>query len=71
VNAKGLSECNVYVNSTQSILALNRTFEVKFIRRQANVIAHSLARAAIYYASHQVYAYVPPFIHSLFIKNKS
>lgn len=49
-STEGLSEFNVHVNSTRSILALNCTFEVNFIGRQANMIAHSLARAAISYA---------------------
>jgi len=64
-NTEGLSEFNVCVNSIRSILALNCTFEVKFTRRHANMIAHSIARAraAISYASHQVYGYVPPCIH--------
>lgn len=43
---EGQSEFNFIVNSIRCLLNLHCNFEVKFIRREANMVAHSLTRAA-------------------------
>lgn len=63
---EGLSEFNMIVSRISPCLELQCNFEVKFIRRQANLAAHGLARVASSYSSHQVHDYVPPCISSLF-----
>jgi hypothetical protein len=40
------------VASIREILFVFSDFEVKFVRRQANMVAHSLARAVVSWASH-------------------
>jgi hypothetical protein len=64
--AGGVSEFNVIVNNIRCILVSNCNFEIKFIQRQMNMVAHTLDRAVISYTSRrQVYDYVPPCIYSL------
>jgi len=62
--AEGLSGFNMIINHIRRCLELQCNFEVKFIWRQANLVAHSLARVANSYASHQVHDYVTPCISS-------
>ncbi|XP_058768333.1 uncharacterized protein LOC131642063 [Vicia villosa] len=47
------------------LVSLSRNFHVKFIRRQANEVAHVLARAATCFDSFQVFTDVPICIHFL------
>jgi hypothetical protein len=67
--------CNI-----RNVLALNPNFVVKFIKRQTNMVAHKLARAAIVWASRYVVDVLPLCITSLvnnemikflFVKNKN
>ncbi|GAU22732.1 hypothetical protein TSUD_138570 [Trifolium subterraneum] len=64
-NKVGISEFCSLVSSIRNSLSSLSNFEVKFVRRQANMVAHSLARAAISWASHQSFDFVPPCIESL------
>jgi ribonuclease HI len=43
----GSFEFSVIVCQLKNILLLNQNFRVRFLKRQANIVAHSLARAAI------------------------
>jgi ribonuclease HI len=43
----GNSEFSLLVTNIINFLACNQNFMVKFVRRQANMVAHTLARAAI------------------------
>jgi len=56
---EGVFDFSVIVANIRRILALHCKFEVKFIRRQANMAAHSLARMAMSYASRQAFDYAP------------
>jgi len=47
--SSGISEFNAIVSSIKSMLALFFNFEVKFVRRQANMTAHTIARATCSY----------------------
>lgn len=42
------------------MLLSHNNFEVKFIRRQANMVAHTLVKMVIAHASRYVYDYVSP-----------
>jgi ribonuclease HI len=44
---QGASKFSSIISSIKSLLLLVPNFEVKFFRRQANMVAHFLARAAI------------------------
>jgi ribonuclease HI len=61
----GISEFSSIICNIRNILALNPNFVVKFIKRQANMVAHKLARAAIGWASRYVVDVLPLFISSL------
>ncbi|GAU38425.1 hypothetical protein TSUD_396050 [Trifolium subterraneum] len=43
----GVSEFSSIICNIQNILSLNSNFNMKFVKRQANMVAHKLARAAI------------------------
>jgi ribonuclease HI len=63
---------NLYVNelgsllsTCRTLLASNASYTLAFIRRQANRVAHSLARASILHASPSIFYHPPYCIHSL------
>jgi len=58
----GDSEFYVIVSSIIYQLSLHSNFEVKFVRRQANMVAHSLARAACSWVSHRMFDSYPSCI---------
>jgi ribonuclease HI len=64
-NLDGISEHYSIVTCIRQLLSSFPNFKVKFLRRQANMVAHTLARAAISWASHRFIMYVPPCIASL------
>jgi ribonuclease HI len=55
----GVSEFSSIICNIRHVLALNPNFVVKFIKRQANMVAHKLARAAIVWASRYVLMFYP------------
>jgi ribonuclease HI len=76
----GISEFSSIICNIRNVLALNPNFVVKFIKRQTNMVAHKLARAAIVWASRYVVDVLPLCITSLvnyemikflFVKNKN
>lgn len=56
----GASEFYVIVSNIISMLASHSDFDIKFARRQANMVAHTLARAAYSWSSHHVFEICPP-----------
>jgi len=52
---KGDSEFYTIVFSIIYQLSLHFNFEVKFVRKQANMVAHNLARAACSWVSHCIF----------------
>ena len=62
---RGRSEFHALVYLINSILVLHSNFEVKFVRRQANMVAHTLARAAYSWASHRIFEICTPCIDSI------
>ncbi|GAU50545.1 hypothetical protein TSUD_409890 [Trifolium subterraneum] len=61
----GVSDFSVIVTKIRCILSLNSDFVVKSIKRQANMVAHTLARAAISWSSRCLFELAPPCIESL------
>jgi ribonuclease HI len=55
----GTSEFSVIICNIKHILMSNPNFVVKFIKRQANMVAHTLARAAISWSSRYSFETVP------------
>jgi ribonuclease HI len=55
----GSSEFSVIISNINNILSCNPNFMVKFIRRQANMVAHTLARAAISWSSRCTFETLP------------
>ena len=68
---KGDSEFYAIVSSIIYQLSLHSNFEVKFVRRQANMAAHSLARAACSWASHRIFYSYPSCIEHWLINDNS
>jgi ribonuclease HI len=53
------SEFSSLICHIQNVLLCNPNFMVKFIKRQANMVAHTLARAAIAWASRCIFETLP------------
>jgi len=67
----GDSEFYVIVSSIIYQFFLHSNFEVKFVRRQANMVAHSLATAACSWASHRIFDSYPSCIEHWLINDNS
>ncbi|XP_058785019.1 uncharacterized protein LOC131659924 [Vicia villosa] len=63
----GNSEFSLLILSIQSLLQLYVNFEVKFVKRQANMVAHSLAKTAYSWPRRNVFNLPPPCIEFLLI----
>jgi ribonuclease HI len=61
----GVSEFSSIIHKIKCMLSLNTGFEVKSIRRQANRVAHTLARAALSWSRSHVFDLIPLCIHNL------
>jgi ribonuclease HI len=55
----GISEFSSIICNIRNVLSQNQNFVVKFVKRQANMVAHNLARAAIVWASRYVVDVLP------------
>ncbi|KAK2383934.1 hypothetical protein QL285_071338 [Trifolium repens] len=62
---QGISEFSVIINKIKCLLSLCSGFEVKLIRRQANRVAHTIARASLSWPRRHVFDVVPLCIHNL------
>ncbi|GAU16129.1 hypothetical protein TSUD_339990 [Trifolium subterraneum] len=63
----GLSEFSILISHIKSLLLLNNNFEVKFVKRQANMVAHSLARAAYSMSGRRLFESIPRCIDNYLI----
>jgi ribonuclease HI len=63
----GNSDFSLLVSHIKNLLDSNNNFVVKFIKRQANMVAHSLARAAISWSSRCSFETLPTCISELLI----
>jgi ribonuclease HI len=63
----GSSEFSFLISQIDNILSCNPNFVVKFIKRQANMVAHTLARATISQPRRCTFDMLPHCILSLLI----
>ena len=63
-NHEGVSIFSIIISSIKNLLLLNSNFEVKFVKRQTNLVAHKLARAANSWASRCDFYSSPPCIEN-------
>jgi ribonuclease HI len=63
----GVSEFSILITRIQSLLRSNNYFEVKYVKRQANKVAHYLATAAFSLSRRRVFDLVPPCIATYLI----
>jgi ribonuclease HI len=63
----GVSEFSILISHIQSLLRRNNYFEVKYVKRQANKVAHSLARAAFSMSRRRIFDSIPPCIATYLI----
>jgi len=52
-------------------MRIYQNFKISFIKRQANKVAHLLARASLYYASSQIHDHMPFCIGTVIINETS
>jgi len=67
----GDSEFYVIVSSIIYQLSLHYNFEVKFVRRQTNMVAHTLAMTTCSWASHHIFDSYPSCIKHWLINDNS
>jgi ribonuclease HI len=67
----GISEFSVLISHIQDLLRMHNYFEVKYVKRQANMVAHSLARAAFSMSRRRIFDSVPRCIESYLINETS
>jgi ribonuclease HI len=67
----GVSEFSILITRIQSMLRSNNYFEVKYVKRQANKVAHHLARAAFSLSSRRIFDLVPPCIATYLVNEMS
>jgi ribonuclease HI len=63
----GIFEFSSVITSIRSLLNVFLNFKVKFIRRQANLVAQTLARVANYWDCHHIFDITPPCIDLILI----
>jgi ribonuclease HI len=63
----GISEFSHLIAHIQFLLRSNNYFEVKYVKRQANNVAHTLARAAYSMSSRCVFDSIPRCIDTILI----
>jgi ribonuclease HI len=61
----GCSEFSFIINNIIHILSCNQNFKVKFVKRQANMVAHTLARAAMSWSRRCTFELLPICITTL------
>jgi ribonuclease HI len=70
-NHNGISELCSIISSIKSLLQCNANFEIKFTKRQANMAAHTLARAALPWSTRMFFNYLPRCIEPFIINEMS
>jgi ribonuclease HI len=61
----GLSDFHILISHIKSLLSLHNYFEVKYIKRQANTVAHTLARAAYSMSRRCIFDSIPRCIETV------
>lgn len=68
-NYGGNSYFSVIISSIKNLLAFHSNYKVKFIKRQANSVAHLLAKSANSWTRHNVLHLIPLCIEQQFIND--
>jgi hypothetical protein len=55
------TKLDTIIKLCRSFLSFNLNFEISFIRRQVNCVAHHLTRASKLYVSHQIFEFISIF----------
>jgi ribonuclease HI len=63
------SEFSAFVNNINNTLSCNQNFTIKFVKRQTNMVAHTLVRAAISW-SHRCTFETLPICITLLLNNE-
>jgi hypothetical protein len=58
---------SLLLSNYRTLLLSNASYALAYIRRQANIVAHNLARASISDVSPSIFFYPPDCIHLLFL----
>jgi hypothetical protein len=61
----GISEFSVLISHIQDLLRMHNYFEVKYVKRQANLVAHSLAIAVFSMSRRRIFDSVPRCIDTV------
>jgi ribonuclease HI len=61
----GISEFSILISHIQTLLRSHNYFEVKYIKRQANNVAHTLARAAYSMSRRCIFDSIPRCIETI------
>jgi len=65
-NKSGVSNFSAIINDCRRLLAFDLvTFDVRFIRRQTNEVAHNFARVALRHASFHIHIRIPSSISTI------
>ncbi|KAK2401271.1 hypothetical protein QL285_050877 [Trifolium repens] len=65
-----VNEVGTLLSTCSSFLISNANYNIAYVRRQANRVAHNLARASLFQSSPSVYHFYPPDCISSIILNK-
>jgi hypothetical protein len=66
----GVSEFSFVIHKIKCMLSENPGFEVKPIKRQANMVTHTLDRAAVSWARRHIFALISPCIDTYLHNNE-
>jgi hypothetical protein len=66
----GMSKFSSIITKIKCILSLHSDFEVKSIKRQVNIIIHTITRAIISWSSRYLFKMIPPYIEQLLYNNE-
>jgi ribonuclease HI len=70
-NPNSQTEFGAILSVCKAMLSLLQNLRISFIRRQANNVAHLLARASLSFASHQEFDYIPSCIVNVLMNERS
>jgi ribonuclease HI len=63
-NSSYMNELGTLLSNCRTLLLSNASYALAYIRRQANIVAHNLARASILHVSPSIFLHPPDCIHS-------
>jgi hypothetical protein len=61
----GCFEFSMILSTIKKLLDLHSNFEMTFVKRQTNLVAHMLAKTANFWTKRCIFYLVPPYIENL------